>query len=108
MQACIQNCLDCHSLCLETIIYCLKQGGKHTALEHIRLLMDCAEICQTSANYMLRGSSFHDYTCDVCAEICQQCGEQCSQFSGDEQMRACAEMCYRCAASCQEMAQQMA
>lgn len=107
MQACIEDCLDCHSICLETITYCLEQGGKHADPEHISLLMDCAEICQTSANFMLRDSLFHGFTCDICAEICEECAEDCAQFSGDEQMQACAEMCRRCAASCAEMAEQM-
>jgi hypothetical protein len=106
MQICIQDCLDCHSLCLETITYCLQQGGWHANLPHIRLLLDCAEICQTSANFMLRGSAFREYTCDICAEICAECAEECGQFSGDEQMQACADMCRRCALSCQEMAEQ--
>nr|WP_017740183.1 hypothetical protein [Scytonema hofmannii] len=26
MQQCIQNCLDCHSICLNTVNYCLQKG----------------------------------------------------------------------------------
>lgn len=107
MQSCIQDCLDCHQTCLETISYCLEQGGSHTDPDHIRLLMDCAEICQTSANFMIRGSIFHAFTCDVCAEICEECGEECAQFPNDETMQACADMCHRCASSCREMAEEM-
>lgn len=108
MQMCIQNCLDCHRICLQTITHCLQKGGKHAAPEHIRLLWDCAEICQTSANFILRGSSFHGDTCNVCAEICRACAEDCANFPDDEEMQACADMCRRCAESCQEMAGQMA
>lgn len=107
MQTCINNCLACHSICLQTITYCLSQGGKHAEPAHIRLLMDCAEICQTSANFMLRGSLFHMYTCDVCTDICDACADECERFTGDTQMQKCAEMCRRCAASCREMAEQV-
>lgn len=108
MQQCIQNCLDCHSTCLNTMTYCLKQGGKHSESAHIRLMLDCAEICQTSANFMLRGSELHARICGVCAEICQQCAEDCESMGDDAQMKACADMCRRCAESCHQMAMSMA
>ncbi|HSH79114.1 MAG TPA: four-helix bundle copper-binding protein [Herpetosiphonaceae bacterium] len=104
MQQCIQNCTDCHRICLETVAYCLRMGGKHAEAAHIRLLLDCAEICQTSANFMIRGSDFHGRTCGVCAEVCEACAQDCEQMGDDAQMRACAEMCRRCAESCRHMA----
>jgi hypothetical protein len=108
MQQCIQNCLDCHSICLQTIQHCLAMGGKHAEPSHIRLLMDCAEICQTSANFMLRGSNLHGRTCGVCAEVCARCAEDCARMGEDSLMQQCAEACRRCADSCQRMATMMA
>jgi len=29
MNECIQNCTDCHAVCIETISQCLSMGGKH-------------------------------------------------------------------------------
>ncbi|HEY9430726.1 MAG TPA: hypothetical protein VI260_04490 [Blastocatellia bacterium] len=29
MQQCIQECLNCHSVCLQIVTYCLQQGGRH-------------------------------------------------------------------------------
>jgi hypothetical protein len=104
MQACIQECQDCHSVCLQTVVHCLEKGGKDAEAEHIRLMLDCAEICQTSANFMLRGSELHTLTCEICDEICSQCADSCEQFGDDAEMRACAETCRRCAESCQTMA----
>lgn len=105
MQQCIQNCLDCHSICLSTVsTYCLKQGGHHAEAAHVRLMLDCAEICQTSANFMLRGSSSHARICGVGAEICERCASVCEIFADDAQMQACAEVCHRCAQSCRNMA----
>ncbi len=109
MEQCIRNCQDCHHLCIETTTHCLQMGGKHAAMEHIRLLQDCVQICQTSADFMLRGSEFHARTCGVCADVCQRCAEDCERLDpNDAQMKACAEACRRCADSCRKMAGSMA
>ena len=106
MRQCIQNCLDCHAISQATIQHCLKQGGPHAKPDHIRLMEDCAEICQTSANFMLRGSDLHHLTCGACAQVCERCAEDCARMGDDPVMQQCAEACRTCAESCREMAQQ--
>jgi hypothetical protein len=81
-------------------------GGEYAQPNHIRLLLDCAEICQTNANFMLRGSDLHGLICATCAEVCDRCAGDCDRFD-DAQMKRCAETCRRCAESCREMAAQM-
>lgn len=105
MQECIDNCMRCHAVCLETITHCLQKGGKHAEAAHVRLLQDCAQICATSADFMLRGSDLHARTCGVCAEVCERCAESCERMADDDVMRRCAEECRRCAESCRRMAQ---
>ena len=105
MQQCIDECLGCHSICLQTIQHCLELGGRHAEREHITVLLDCAEICQTSANYMLRGSQLHGRTCAVCAQVCRACEVDCRRIAGDDElMQQCADACRRCAESCERMA----
>jgi hypothetical protein len=104
MQLCIQNCLMCHQSCEQMIAHCLNKGGRHATPNHIRLLQDCADICEMSADFMLRGSPFHSRTCGVCAEICRACASDCDAIADDDMMKACAEMCRRCADSCESMA----
>jgi hypothetical protein len=105
VEQCVQNCEECHQACVELLTYCVEKGNKHTDPEHIRILRDCAEICQTSANFMLRGSKLHSLVCNVCAEICRRCAESCQKFSDDDTMRKCADMCRKCAETCQKMGQ---
>jgi hypothetical protein len=105
MQQCIQACLECSRSCLETVTYCLRKGGRHAEERHVRLLLDCAEICQTSANFMLRGSELHGRTCFACAEVCERCAESCAAMGDDAMMRACADMCRRCEESCRKMSE---
>ena len=105
MQQCIANCSDCHDVCLATIAHCLRLGGGHAAREHITALLDCAQACESSRDFMLRGSTLHAGMCGFCADACERCAESCEQTAaGDEVMRNCAEICRRCAESCRQMA----
>lgn len=104
MQKCIDECLNCYSICEQTVQHCLELGGKHAEANHIRTLQDCAEICRTSADFMLRNSPFHAQTCAVCAEVCRECERECRRMGDDETMQQCAEACRSCAESCERMA----
>lgn len=104
MLVCIQNCQDCHRACLQTLTYCMKQGGRHAEPEHLRLLMDCADICLTSAAFMIRASDLHTHTCAVCAAVCARCADDCADMGDDLRMKALADTCRHCAESCAAMA----
>jgi len=108
MQECINTCNECHSICLATVQRCLELGGKHAEAHHITTLLDCAEICQTSANFMLRTSDLHGRVCATCAEVCRACAEDCERMAADDQqLQQCAQVCRRCEQSCQQMASAM-
>lgn len=99
---CIDNCLKCHSICMETVNHCLQKGDEHSDVNHINLLLDCAQICQTSADFMLRSSDLHAQTCDVCATACKNCAEDCEKIgNNDDLMQECAKVCSE---SCHKMA----
>ena len=100
---CIAACSDCHDVCEATVQHCLSMGGEHAESAHIRTLLDCAQACETSRDFMLRGSDLHPKTCGVCADACERCAESCERLDGEE-MERCAEICRRCAESCREMA----
>lgn len=101
MQACIDLCHKCHVMCLSMIDHCLKMAGPHAAPNHIRLMLDCAQICATAADFMARGSGYHAKICRECAEICDACALSCKGLAG---MEACMAVCQDCAKSCREMA----
>jgi hypothetical protein len=102
MKQCIDNCQKCHATCLQmAATHCLERGGKHVEAEHFRLMMDCAEICQTSANFVLRGSTHHAHVCAECADICEDCARSCEAV-GD--MDECVAACRACAVSCRALA----
>ena len=103
IQRCIEACSSCHDDCLEAVPHCLSMGGAHAEPGHVRLLLDCAEICQTAASFMLRHSDLHERTCLVCADVCDACATACERFD-DPRMKSCAASCRECADACRRTA----
>jgi uncharacterized integral membrane protein len=102
LQSCIEACSHCHQVCLQTALgHCLNTGGIHLEAEHFRLMISCAEICQTSANFQLSHSVFHPRVCEICAVICEACAVSCEKIGG---MDECVKACRDCAESCRHMA----
>lgn len=102
MQRCIDACLRCYQACVgDAMTHCLETGGKHVEPKHFRLMMACAEICRTTAHFMLMNSEHHKHLCRECAEICEECARDCEQLG---EMQACVDACRRCAEECRKMA----
>ena len=56
MLTCIEACTYCHSVCLHTFEHCLNKGGRHAEPDHIRTLIDCAQICATRCRICARAA----------------------------------------------------
>ncbi len=104
LKECAQDCVASHTACMETVQHCLVRGGPHAAASHIAVLLDCAEMCQVTANSLLRGSPQHAILCDACARLCDACVRECRSFADDVSMQRCAGICQKCAESCRHMA----
>jgi hypothetical protein len=102
-EACIDICLKSHRMCLETARYCTEKGGYHAAPARLAALLDCAEMCQTTANSLLRTSPLHAVICGACAQLCEACAKDCDAIADDEQLMRCASMCRDCAQDCRAM-----
>ena len=68
-ESCIDICIKSHQMCLETARYCFEKGGDHVAPTHLALLLDCAEMCQMTANSLMRRSPQHGAICGACADL---------------------------------------
>src|SRR5258705_1414231 len=67
---CSETSLSCNKTCLSTAMnHCLETGGKHVEPAHFRLMMACAEMCRTSAHFMLINTPHHKHTCKECAKF---------------------------------------
>lgn len=107
LQECIRLCEACHQICLETIEYGLSIGDGHDEGDHLRLLQDCAQICQTSLDFMTRDSNLHGTICGACATVCERCAIDCERMKENHvQLQTCTTTCRSCAYSCQSVAVQ--
>lgn len=94
---------ESESICVQTIQHCLKVGGKHADPEHVQILQDCADICETVARFAARRTPYKDEAACLCADICEACAESCEMFPADPQMKACANQCLLCADACRDL-----
>lgn len=103
MTTCIHNCWECRDTCQTTLVnHCLEMGGSHVEKEHIKLMLDCIQACQSCADFMTRNSPLHPKMCAVCAAVCEACASSCEAINTPE-MQACADACRKCVATCTEM-----
>jgi hypothetical protein len=104
MQQCIQDCLDCNTVCLETAMDHQEAGGPQANPDYVLLLQDCAEICMTAAHFMQHDSPLYGFVCQTCALVCNHTAGICDQ-AGDTD---CANACRTCAWSCDQLAKLIA
>jgi hypothetical protein len=93
---------DCHQACIEAMSYGLQQRGESAHLLHARLMLDCAQMCDTTRDMMLRSSDFAHQVAGLCAEVCDRCAASCERVGRG--MESCAEACRRCAEACRAVA----
>ena len=103
VQNCITACWDCRTHCQKMLFHhCLEMGGKHSSPGHVRLMTDCMEICQTTADFLVRGSAVYQAVAAACAEVCYACADSCEDVGGEE-MNECAQLCRECAEICDDL-----
>jgi hypothetical protein len=102
MKQCMDACHDCHVTCLSmATTHCLEIGGEHAEPAHVKLMLDCAQICAIAIDFMARSSEHHPHICRECAEICRACAASCEKLEG---MEDCVKACLSCAEACEKMA----
>jgi hypothetical protein len=94
---CATVVMEAQRICLSTVRYCLDKGGRASAAQFIRLLLDTAAVCQTTAECCRSGSNFITFSTGACRELCILTATSCGRFGEDAQLKTCAEVCQRAA-----------
>ena len=105
---CIDACHECAQTCTSCADDCLAEESVSELVRCIRLNMDCADICETTARLCSRQTEL-DWTIlrgqlEVCVDACRICGEECEQHASmHEHCRICAETCRECEHACNDL-----
>lgn len=104
MQSCIDDCADCHVMCMEMLFRALDRGRENADPVLLRCLGECLDATATLQDFCLLNSRDAGAMARVCQEACLDAAESCEKAFGDDRSRKCAEICRRCAASSGEIA----
>jgi hypothetical protein len=100
---CIIACVACAVACNHCATSCLGEEDVTMMAKCIELDLQCAAICRSAAEVMSLGSGYSSRLCQICAEACRACADECSKYNDDHCQR-CAEACIRCAEECEKIA----
>ncbi len=68
----------------------------------IQLDLECAAICNATAQMMSLGGSRSKDLCFICSDICEACAKECLKHNY-EYCKECAKACKRCEELCTEI-----
>lgn len=98
-----QKAFECQKVCNNCFDACLKEDNVKMMAECIRLDRECADICALVATFSSREGKVTSELIQLCATICQACGEECEKHEHDHCQR-CAKTCFECAELCRAYA----
>lgn len=104
----VQAAMECAATCTTCADACLEEEDPGSLRKCIRLNLDCAQICATSAMLIARPGE-QDRTVlrtqlEACAAVCRACADECDEHADmHEHCRICAEACRACADVCERM-----
>ncbi|MGI8950518.1 MAG: four-helix bundle copper-binding protein [Chitinophagaceae bacterium] len=103
-QSCIEACLKCASICNHCASSCTQEEDVKMMARCIQLDMECSAACYAAAQLMSLGSNQAKEICMICAQLCDDCGNECGKHKHMEHCQECAESCRKCAEECRKMA----
>jgi hypothetical protein len=106
---CIAACSDCEQACTQCADDCLSEQNVQDLAKCIRLNLDCADICASTARVVSRQTEYDANLTrpigQACAQACKSCGDECEKHAkhGMEHCHICAEACRSCERACEEL-----
>ena len=99
---------DCAQACTADADDDLSEPNVAEMVKCIRLCLDCADICGTTAGVTSRQT---DYDANItrplleaCVAACKSCGDECEQHAMmHAHCRVCAQACRRCEQACRDL-----
>lgn len=96
--------MKCASICNHCASSCTQEEDVKMMASCIQLDMECAAVCYAAAQLMSLGSSRAQEFCALCADICDECAEECGKHEHMKHCKECADACRICAEECRNFA----
>lgn len=90
---------DCAAMCCETWDILLNRSDVTMRKFQIKLLSDCASVCELCAKFIAENSVLIKSLCDYCAFVCEYCAKECLKHN-ERESQMCGQMCLNCARDC--------
>ena len=94
-------CLECVEACSFCAASCLNEENVAELTKCMQLDLECCAICKATAQLLTLQSNHSNAACQLCADICIACAEECEKHHHDH-CRRCAAFCRECAEKCLE------
>ena len=102
-QSCIDACMRCAEACEFCATSDLKEQDVKMMASCAQINRECAAVCWTSSALMSMDSQFAKQFCNLCADVCDACAQECEHHDVDH-CKQCALACRNCAEECRKMA----
>ncbi|OGU09785.1 MAG: four-helix bundle copper-binding protein [Geobacteraceae bacterium GWC2_58_44] len=104
----INACVECADACNSCADACLGEEKVQMLTKCIRLNLDCADICQTTARILVRQTETVPQLVraqlESCVIACRVCAQECESHAEMHQhCRICRTACQTCEKICQEL-----
>jgi hypothetical protein len=104
LRAAFLACLRAHEACEAAVAHALRAQEGEAVDERVGALLDCADVCRTTARHIRYGSPLLRGTAGVAAELCERAAEACLALAHTPALPTWAEACRRSAACCRRLA----
>jgi Domain of Unknown Function (DUF326) len=106
--AAIDALTDCAQACTADADNDLSEPDVADLVKCIRLCMDCASICTTTAEVVSRQTESDPNVTrpmlEACIASCRSCGDECERMAmKHEHCRVCEQACRRCEQACRQL-----
>ena len=106
----ITSCADTCTACADA---CLAEDKVADLRRCIRLNLDCADVCRSTAAILLRQTgpevAVLRAAVEACEQACRSCGDECGKHAEmHEHCRVCAQACRECADACRQLLSSLA
>lgn len=109
----VDAAFECAQVCTSCADACLAEDMVAELRHCVRIDLDCADICNTTARVLSRqtepDTGLLRAQLEACVRACKVCGDACEQHAEmHEHCRVCAASCRRCEEACNVLVQGLA